>query len=106
MKNFAKITLLTFSLILSTQTKAAEVSIASVVGMVSTMATVGGVLSVNPGALRADLYQDAVDALALEDASLISPALAQLIKEIRQGNEELTEADDLLILEALIEMNR
>jgi len=108
MKNFVTTTLIALSLAttLSTPVRAAEVSIAAVVGMVATMATVGGVLSLNPGALRADLYQDAVDALALEDATIISPVLAKLIEEIRNNKPELSQVDDLTILAALVEMNQ
>jgi hypothetical protein len=85
----------------------AEVSIATVVGLVATMATVGMALtSGGAGVMRADMYQDAVDALALEDSSAITPALTSLIEEVRSNEPKLQEVDDLTILAALVELNQ
>jgi hypothetical protein len=99
--------LLLASSIMTTQVRAGEVSIAVVGGMVGTMAIVGLVLSTaatfGQSPLKADQYNDAIDAIALDDVAAITPSLGRTIAEYRNANPELLEIDEIEILKAMVD---
>ncbi|MGE3608715.1 MAG: hypothetical protein AB7I27_03930 [Bacteriovoracaceae bacterium] len=75
-------------------------------GMTATMGIVALVLSTSMVTgghpLKTENFQEAVDAISLNDASQISQSLADKLAGLRSSNEALANVDDIELLKALI----
>lgn len=101
------LTVIVFTNLLTTQVRAGEVAVATVGGMVGTMAIVGLVLSTaatfGQSPLKGDLIVEAIDVLALEDITEISQDLLETMDKYRDSKKELKNVEDLKLLDAMIQ---
>ena len=121
MKNFKKLvnaSMIAVTLCLSAvprASQAAEVSIISVYGIVATVAIYGlgySGFGIGVGLLmssgqnvnfKAEDYRQALDVVATGDAALITPELAKILAEVRENEPKFADADDMALLESLVD---
>lgn len=114
MKSFARATALVLALAAGFTPQRAQ-AVEVVYGIVATVAIYGlGYSGYGTGLfillssgknvrMKSDDFRQAIDVVATEDASLITPALARSITEIRDNEPALAGKDDLVVLASLVD---